>query len=118
MSEQQPKRSENVLGRKWDRCVSDSLIKIAGGLGVGVIFSVFLFKRRPWPIAFGGGVGLGMGYANCQHEFNDPYNLRARIARIEPKPPGEAKTEDLKVKVEASKVNTDGSKEPTSSSSS
>lgn len=37
---------------------------------------------RPWPIAFGGGVGLGMGYANCQHEFNDPYNLRARLTKV------------------------------------
>ncbi|PIK58209.1 putative MICOS complex subunit Mic10, partial [Apostichopus japonicus] len=51
----------------WPRCRSH-------------IFCLSL-QERPWPIAFGGGVGLGMGYANCQHEFNDPYNLRARIAR-------------------------------------
>lgn len=102
MSEQKAKRSEDVLGLKWDRCLSDSVIKIAGGLGIGVIVSVFFFKRRPWPIAFGGGVGLGMGYANCQHEFNDPYNLRARLTKISPKT--EIKPEELKIKVEEKEV--------------
>ncbi|XP_041480111.1 MICOS complex subunit Mic10-like [Lytechinus variegatus] len=76
--------SEAVLGQKWDRCVSDTLIKIGGGLGLGVVFSVFLFKRRPWPIAFGSGVGLGMGYANCQHEFRDPFQVRGKIVKVLP----------------------------------
>ncbi|XP_071500097.1 MICOS complex subunit Mic10-like [Diadema antillarum] len=79
-----PTRSEDVLGQKWDRCISDTLIKVAGGLGLGVVFSVFIFKRRPWPIAFGSGIGLGMGYANCQHDFRDPFKLHGKIVKVLP----------------------------------
>ncbi|XP_033095721.1 MICOS complex subunit Mic10-like [Anneissia japonica] len=78
------KRSEDVLGKNWDRCLSDTIIKIGGGLGVGLIFSVFIFKRRPWPIAFGAGLGVGMGYSNCQNEFRDPYNLHGKIVKVLP----------------------------------
>ncbi|KAF2368776.1 Protein of unknown function DUF543 [Trinorchestia longiramus] len=69
-------KSEDVLGEKWDRCVADTLIKMGGGLGVGVVFSVLFFKRRRWPIIFGVGSGFGMGYANCQHLFDQPYLVR------------------------------------------
>ena len=27
---------------------------------------------RPWPLAFGAGVGIGMGFSNCQHDFMYP----------------------------------------------
>ncbi|XP_064642668.1 MICOS complex subunit Mic10-like [Lineus longissimus] len=63
-------RTEDDLGKKWDRCLSDTGIKIVSGLGLGIVFSVIFFKRRPWPVAFGTGIGLGMGYANCQNDFN------------------------------------------------
>uniref|UniRef100_A0AAZ3R2R5 MICOS complex subunit MIC10 n=1 Tax=Oncorhynchus tshawytscha TaxID=74940 RepID=A0AAZ3R2R5_ONCTS len=52
------------------RCLS-----LATGLGVGIVFSVLFFKRRTWPVAFGSGVGLGMGYSNCQQDFRSPYQL-------------------------------------------
>ncbi|XP_071945606.1 MICOS complex subunit Mic10-like [Antedon mediterranea] len=81
------KRSEDVLGKNWDRCLADTIIKIGGGLGVGLVFSVFIFKRRPWPIAFGTGVGVGMGYSNCQNEFRDPYRLHGKIVKVLPSPP-------------------------------
>ena len=63
-------KSEDVLGEKWDRCLVDSAIKLGGGLAVGAIFSLVFFKRRSWPIVFGLGSGFGMGYQNCQTEFN------------------------------------------------
>ncbi|XP_018009918.1 MICOS complex subunit Mic10 [Hyalella azteca] len=69
-------KSEDILGEKWDRCVSDTIVKMGGGLGVGVLFSVLFFKRRSWPIVFGLGSGFGMGYANCQHLFDQPYLVR------------------------------------------
>lgn len=28
-------RSEDVLGQKWDKCLADTAIKMAGGLAVG-----------------------------------------------------------------------------------
>uniref|UniRef100_A0A0K8RFJ3 MICOS complex subunit MIC10 n=1 Tax=Ixodes ricinus TaxID=34613 RepID=A0A0K8RFJ3_IXORI len=55
-------RSEDVLGEKWDKCIADTLIKMGAGLGVGVVFSLVLFKRRAWPVVFGLGSGFGMGY--------------------------------------------------------
>ena len=63
-------RSEDVLGEKWDKCIVDTGIKLAGGLAVGSVFSLLLFKRRAWPIVFGLGSGFGMGYKNCENEFN------------------------------------------------
>ena len=48
------------------------VIVIAGG-----VFSVFLFKRRMWPVIFGTGSGFGMGYNNCQVEFNSAFNVAA-----------------------------------------
>ncbi|KAM9535229.1 MICOS complex subunit MIC10-like [Salvelinus alpinus] len=65
----------NEHEQKWDRCLADSAVKIATGLGVGIVFSVLFFKRRTWPVAFGSGVGLGMGYSNCQQDFRSPYQL-------------------------------------------
>ncbi|CAH1239865.1 MICOS complex subunit Mic10-like [Branchiostoma lanceolatum] len=74
-------RSEDELGKKWDRCLADTIVKMGGGLAVGVVFSVFLFKRRPWPVAFGTGVGLGMGYSNCQHDFRSPNLLHGTFVK-------------------------------------
>ncbi|XP_069175395.1 MICOS complex subunit Mic10-like [Procambarus clarkii] len=78
-------RSEDILGQKWDRCVADTLIKIGGGLTLGVVFSAIVFKRRPWPLVFGLGFGAGMGYANCQHEFNEPFLVKAEKVIVKPK---------------------------------
>ncbi|XP_046344030.1 MICOS complex subunit Mic10-like isoform X1 [Haliotis cracherodii] len=75
-------RSEDELGHKWDRCLSDTGIKIASGLGLGIVFSVVFFRRRPWPVAFGAGVGLGMGYANCQNDFQRPFRLGGKLVKV------------------------------------
>ncbi len=57
---------------------------------MGIVFSAVLFKRqyfgnirvdilfffklgRPWPVFLGTGIGLGMGYSNCQNDFRSPY---------------------------------------------
>ena len=63
-------RSEDVLGEKWDRCLVDTGIKLAGGFAVGTLFSLLFFKRRACPVVFGLGSGFGMGYQNCENEFN------------------------------------------------
>ncbi|KAL1883784.1 hypothetical protein VTK73DRAFT_8320 [Phialemonium thermophilum] len=57
--------SEVLLNEKWDRCISNLLIKSTLGLGFGVVFSVLLFKRRAWPAFVGVGFGAGRAYEEC-----------------------------------------------------
>lgn len=37
-------QAELELGRKWDRCLQDTLIKFGSGVGLGIVFSVVMFK--------------------------------------------------------------------------
>jgi len=67
------KRSEDEIGEKYDRCLTETVTKTGAGIGVGIIASLVAFKRKTWPIAFGTGVGLGMAMANCQMEFRNIY---------------------------------------------
>ncbi|KAK0415754.1 hypothetical protein QR680_012100 [Steinernema hermaphroditum] len=71
-------RSENELGQKFDRCFADSLLKISGGLAIGIIASVALFKGRTSPIWLGTGVGIGMGWSNCRHDLQNPFLLHGK----------------------------------------
>ncbi|KAI8747882.1 MICOS complex subunit Mic10-like isoform X2 [Biomphalaria glabrata] len=63
------KRSEDVYGQKVDRCMYNALIKLVSGVGIGIVVSAFLFKRKPWPVILGAGLGTGMGISDCNHEF-------------------------------------------------
>ena len=44
----------------------------------GNVFSLFLFKRRAWPLIFGTGSGFGMGYANCQKELQSAFKVQEK----------------------------------------
>ncbi|KKA30252.1 hypothetical protein TD95_002222 [Thielaviopsis punctulata] len=57
--------SEALLNEKWDRCLSNLIVKSSLGLGFGVVFSVLLFKRRTWPAVIGVGFGAGRAYEEC-----------------------------------------------------
>ncbi|KAA3680967.1 mitochondrial inner membrane organizing system protein 1, partial [Paragonimus westermani] len=48
---------------------------IGSGATIGIIVSVLLAKRRPWPVVFGTGLGLGMGISNCNNDFKQPLPL-------------------------------------------
>uniref|UniRef100_A0A3P9P733 MICOS complex subunit MIC10-like n=1 Tax=Poecilia reticulata TaxID=8081 RepID=A0A3P9P733_POERE len=51
--------SEKELGKKLDRCLADGVVKLG----------------RTWPITLFSGAGLGMAYANCQHDLRSHYLL-------------------------------------------
>ncbi|XP_043473893.1 MICOS complex subunit Mic10-like [Leptopilina heterotoma] len=61
--------TEDEMGKKWDKCFTDAVLKLGGGILVGSVFSL-LFIRRKWPIITGAGFGLGMAYSNCENEIN------------------------------------------------
>lgn len=44
-----------------------------GGILLGTIASIFIFKRR-WPITTGLGIGMGFSFANCQYDLNHRNN--------------------------------------------
>ncbi|BHF58255.1 MICOS complex subunit MIC10 [Sparganum proliferum] len=67
-------KSEDILGQRADRCISDLIIKTGAGISVGIIFSVLFAKRRSWPVVFGTGFGLG-----CKIDQNSKVNEREII---------------------------------------
>ncbi|EFN77419.1 MICOS complex subunit Mic10 [Harpegnathos saltator] len=63
-------KTEDEVGQKWDRCFTDVILKLGGGVALGGVFSLFFFKRRKWPMIIGAGFGLGMAYSNCEKDIN------------------------------------------------
>ncbi|KAI9207580.1 uncharacterized protein BJ171DRAFT_493057 [Polychytrium aggregatum] len=62
--------SEEILARKWDRCLANYGQKAAIGLAVGIGLSFLFFKRRAWPLGLGVGAGLGIAHSECSRAFN------------------------------------------------
>ncbi|CAO3641097.1 unnamed protein product [Cunninghamella blakesleeana] len=66
--------SEELLSNKWDRVVSNFVVKTGLGLSVGIVASALLFRKRTWPIAIASGWGFGVAYADAQRIFH-PYHV-------------------------------------------
>ena len=63
------RRKETEAEQRMERCGSDFFVKCSTGFLLGSIFSIFFFRRRAWPVAFGGGIGFGTAMKNCENEF-------------------------------------------------
>ncbi|KAJ1561763.1 hypothetical protein HK405_002926 [Cladochytrium tenue] len=74
--------SREILARKWDRCLSNTLTASALGLAVGIGLSVLFFRRRAWPVALGAGFGLGAAYDDCSRSFNPDVALGQQLQRL------------------------------------
>jgi len=47
------------------------------------MFILFIcYTGRPWPLAFGSGVGIGMGLSNCQHDFMYPNLHHGHLKKV------------------------------------
>ncbi|KAF9408486.1 hypothetical protein HW555_011843 [Spodoptera exigua] len=58
------KDPEDIYRKNLDMCITDGIVKGGGGLLLGTLASVLIFKRR-WPITTGLGIGMGISFANC-----------------------------------------------------
>ncbi|CAH1405089.1 unnamed protein product [Nezara viridula] len=63
-----PTFKEDELGKRWDKCLADAVIKLSGGLVIGAVSSLLLFKRRSWPVVLGTGFGIGLAYGHCERD--------------------------------------------------
>ncbi|XP_073970500.1 MICOS complex subunit Mic10-like [Rhodnius prolixus] len=77
-----PSSREDELGKKWDRCIADTLLKFGGGILVGGVTSLILFKRRKWPVFIGAGFGVGLAYGNCERELKDVLTLAPASQKV------------------------------------
>ena len=62
-------KSEDVHTQAFDRFVSNTIIKTGYGLGIGLLFSLTLFKRRAFPIYMGSGVGFGFALSDYDKQL-------------------------------------------------
>ncbi|KAJ1508077.1 MICOS complex subunit MIC10 [Coelomomyces lativittatus] len=72
--------SEEILARKWDRCISNLVIKVATSTSVGILSSVTLFQKKTWPVALAAGFGLGLAYEQCQKSFETPILRSSQVS--------------------------------------
>ncbi|CAG2164209.1 unnamed protein product [Oppiella nova] len=63
-------KSEDQLGRQWDKFISNSVLKMGTGVIIGSVFSLLVFRRRVWPLVFGSGIGLGFASNQLQTDLN------------------------------------------------
>ncbi|KAI8970158.1 hypothetical protein BDF20DRAFT_916008 [Mycotypha africana] len=74
MSSENRVPSEEILSQKWDRAISNFVVKTGLGLSVGIVASALIFKKRLGPIALATGWGFGTAYADAERIFH-PSNV-------------------------------------------
>lgn len=57
-------KSEDAHGKAFDRFLSNAIIKTGYGMGLGLLFSLTLFRRRTFPILLGSGTGFGFALSD------------------------------------------------------
>lgn len=62
-------RSEDLHLHAFDRFVSNAVIKTGYGLGIGLLFSLCLIRRRAFPIYLGTGTGFGFALSDYNKQL-------------------------------------------------
>lgn len=62
-------KSEELHLQAFDRFVANAIIKTGYGLGVGLLFSLTLFKRRMFPLYLGTGTGFGFALSDFNKQL-------------------------------------------------
>lgn len=62
-------QSEDLHRLAFNKFVANSVIKTGYGLGIGLLFSLTLLKRRAFPVWFGSGVGLGFALSDYNKQL-------------------------------------------------
>lgn len=62
-------KSEDLHGKAFDRFLANTAIKTGYGLGIGLLFSLTLFRRRMFPIYLGTGTGLGYSLSDYNKQL-------------------------------------------------
>lgn len=66
-------RAELKVAETWDLCIENTVRKLAYGTITAGLAAVILFRSpaaRSAVTGLGAGVGVGMGYTDCKHEFD------------------------------------------------
>ncbi|RKP21869.1 hypothetical protein ROZALSC1DRAFT_26736 [Rozella allomycis CSF55] len=62
-------KSAIALDKTWDITFARFLSYTTAGLGIGILSSVSLFKRRVWPCIISTGFALGLAYSESSKTF-------------------------------------------------
>lgn len=62
-------KSEDLHVIAFDKFIANSVIKTGYGLGIGLLFSLTLFKRRAFPVGVGTGVGFGFALSDYNKQL-------------------------------------------------
>ena len=62
-------KSEDLHLKAFDRFVANAIIKSGYGLGIGLLFSLTLFRRRLFPVYLGTGTGFGFALSDYNKQL-------------------------------------------------
>ncbi|KAI9026384.1 hypothetical protein DFJ74DRAFT_664144 [Hyaloraphidium curvatum] len=80
MADEQRITSDELLARRYDKCIANAVTKGGVGFFVGLGLAILFFRRKQFPVPLATGFGLGMAYAECNADFSlERYRLEQKL---------------------------------------